>query len=483
MRTRRGNYPSPTDGIIFSIKPYSHKRQRQGSFDAAERPCKFSRVAGSSKKSTAPCAFDFVPDDLLVDIAMALVSTASSPADLFNMMLICRRFCAAATHPQVLARVSPQAFAVKAGSWSAGSHRFLKQCADVGNVEALYTLGMIRFYCLNNSSGASLMAKAAVASHAAALHSLAVIHFNGSGGRRKDKNLKAGVALCMRAASLGHVDAIRELGHCLQDGYGVVKNVLQGRRLLLEANAREAAAAVAAAFPKNLMELALKRTSRTGCASCPHHRFFTLPPSTKADIFQKAVLDSAGIVAAASGGGGGGGAGGGATNASAANAVERHPVFKLLQNGGCALLSDFGCNVPPAKVHVANKFLVEWFALHPTSAAGLRLCSHANCGRPETRRHEFRRCSACGRVNYCSRACQALDWKLRHKYDCIPVADWENREDRQLDGEENQRGGDEAEEEEDEEDGDDDEMEIGRQDNQQPGEVSHAYDLGGEDHR
>ncbi|EFJ36841.1 hypothetical protein SELMODRAFT_66287, partial [Selaginella moellendorffii] len=289
--------------------------------------------------------FDFVPDDLLVDIAMALVSTASSPADLFNMMLICRRFCAAATHPQVLARVSPQAFAVKAGSWSAGSHRFLKQCADVGNVEALYTLGMIRFYCLNNSSGASLMAKAAVASHAAALHSLAVIHFNGSGGRRKDKNLKAGVALCMRAASLGHVDAIRELGHCLQDGYGVVKNVLQGRRLLLEANAREAAAA-------------------------------------------------------------------------------RHPVFKLLQNGGCALLSDFGCNVPPAKVHVANKFLVEWFALHPTSAAGLRLCSHANCGRPETRRHEFRRCSACGRVNYCSRACQALDWKLRHKYHCIPVADW-----------------------------------------------------------
>lgn len=46
------------------------------------------------------------------------------------------------------------------------------------------------------------------------------------------------------------------------------------------------------------------------------------------------------------------------------------------------------------------------------------------CGRPETRRHEFRRCSVCGAVNYCSRACQALDWKLRHKMDCAPVERW-----------------------------------------------------------
>ncbi|KAL6964761.1 hypothetical protein U1Q18_035818 [Sarracenia purpurea var. burkii] len=47
---------------------------------------------------------------------------------------------------------------------------------------------------------------------------------------------------------------------------------------------------------------------------------------------------------------------------------------------GCPLLSDFGCNVPVL--------------------------------------HEFHRCSGCGAVNYCSQACQALNWKMRHKVEC-----------------------------------------------------------------
>ncbi|MED6224714.1 hypothetical protein PIB30_086657, partial [Stylosanthes scabra] len=40
------------------------------------------------------------------------------------------------------------------------------------------------------------------------------------------------------------------------------------------------------------------------------------------------------------------------------------------------------------------------------------------------RPHEFRRCSVCGKVNYCSRGCQALDWKLRHKMECSPAEIW-----------------------------------------------------------
>jgi hypothetical protein len=54
----------------------------------------------------------------------------------------------------------------------------------------------------------------------------------------------------------------------------------------------------------------------------------------------------------------------------------------------------------------------------------LRLCSHVRCGRRETRRHEFRRCSVCGAANYCSRACQALDWKRAHKAQCVPMDRW-----------------------------------------------------------
>jgi len=85
---------------------------------------------------------------------------------------------------------------------------------------------------------------------------------------------------------------------------------------------------------------------------------------------------------------------------------------------------------------VANAFLVDWFAAHPPEL-GLRLCSHSKCGRPETRRHEFRRCSACGSVNYCSRACQAMDWKLYHRHHCAPVADWEEHEEIDIDEEDN----------------------------------------------
>ncbi|KAL2652953.1 hypothetical protein R1flu_021081 [Riccia fluitans] len=413
MRTRRGNYPSASDGITFSIRAPLQKRRRTCTSreDDTERPQKISRTERFSSE------FDLLHDDLVLNILTAVSSTANSPADVINTMLTCRRFCALATHKLVLASAAPSALTVKASKWSDGAHRFLKQCAHAGNVEACYTIGMVKFYCMNKKGGgASYMAKAAMQSHAPALHSLAVIQFNGSGGTRKDKDLKAGVALCARAAALGHVDAMRELGHCLQDGYGVPMNVAEGRRLLLEANAREAAASVAAS-PRCFIETALQAAagSSSGGAGCLHHHV----------IYQSVLQNSKG---------GGGDVGRSVFGQQLFNArfieeyLGRSSVHRLFQGGGCSLLSDFGCNVPPAKLHIANRFLVDWFNLYPPEA-GLRLCSHANCGRPETRRHEFRRCSACGSVNYCSRACQALDWKIRHKYDCSPVADWEERED------------------------------------------------------
>ncbi|KAG0462578.1 hypothetical protein HPP92_021054 [Vanilla planifolia] len=78
--------------------------------------------------------------------------------------------------------------------------------------------------------------------HPGALFSIAVIQFNGSGGSKNHMNIRAGALLCTRAASYGHIDALRELGHCLQDGYGLRQNVALGRRLLIQANARELAA-------------------------------------------------------------------------------------------------------------------------------------------------------------------------------------------------------------------------------------------------
>eukprot|EP00250_Pteridium_aquilinum_P026621 c33313_g1_i1 orf=2-496(+) len=164
---------------------------------------------------------------------------------------------------------------------------------------------MIRFYCLmERKEGLEMMARAGRGSHAGALHALAVIQFNGSGGGRMDKNLRAGVRLCARAAALCHVDAMRELGHCLQDGYGVPRNVLHGRRLILEANVREASVATKCARSRVCL----------GCAK---------GVKSKSDSF--------------------------------------HSLYKFIHTSGCcSLLSDFGCSVPPPTLHIAHEFLLGW---------------------------------------------------------------------------------------------------------------------------
>ncbi|CAN1295207.1 F-box protein At1g67340 [Linum perenne] len=363
MKTRRGScYPRMNICV-----------QKRGRIDFAAGDLisgKRRKISPEYNSGGGDCdMFDSLPDDLVLSILAKISASASCPSDFINILLTCKRFNGLGLNPVVVAKASQKTFAIKAENWSDSGHRFLKLCADAGNVEACYTLGMIRFYCLQNrGSGASLMAKAAINSHAPSLYSLAVIQFNGSGGTKSDKDLRAGVALCARAAFLGHIDALRELGHCLQDGYGVRQNIAEGRRFLVQANARELASV-------------LTGPTRAWLTwNNPHAQ-----PNNQLR----------------SGGGGGSG-----------------PI-------GCPLLSDFGCNVPAPETHPASRFMSEWFATRGGSPGqGLRLCSHVGCGRPETRKHEFRRCSVCGTVNYCSRACQALDWKLRHKAECTPAERW-----------------------------------------------------------
>lgn len=223
------------------------------------------RLAGGG-----PDYLDELPDDLVLAVLSKLAASASSPSDLLSVHLTCKRLNGLGRHDMVFAKASPASLAVKAASWSEPVQRFLKLCADAGNLEACYILGMIRFYCLGNRSGA---------------------------------------------------------------GAGAI---------------------------------------------------------------------------------------------------------------GCPLLSDFGWSLPEAEPHPANLFMADWWASRgvqatakkpgleaPAAATGdsdgggeLRLCSHVRCGRRETRRHEFRRCSVCGAANYCSRACQALDWKRAHKAQCVPMDRW-----------------------------------------------------------
>ncbi|XP_014498888.1 F-box protein At1g67340 [Vigna radiata var. radiata] len=305
-----------------------------------------------------PDLFECLPDDLLVFILSKLSSTASSPSEFINIVLTCKRLNRLGLHRLVLSKAGPKVFAVKPTNWSEKTHTFLKHCVNAGNVDACYTLGMIRFYCLENrGSGLSLMAKAAMKLHAPALYSLAVIQFNGSGGSKHDKDLRAGVALSARASLLGHIDALRELGHCLQDGYGVRQNVAEGRRMLVQANVRELAYLLREVTPSASDSLMLTWRTAVTC-----------------------------------------------------------------QRDVTALLSDYGYRIPVPEVQPVNRFLREWFESGKGKLEeGLRLCSHIGCGRPETRPHEYRRCSVCGKVNYCSRGCQAMDWKLKHKMECSPT--------------------------------------------------------------
>ncbi|MCO5591689.1 hypothetical protein L7F22_045680 [Adiantum nelumboides] len=352
-----------------SLAPGGEIGPQQASY--AKRARCSSQQSCEEEDRRSNCCFEKLPDDVVLSILVWLSSRADSPKDLLSIMPVCKRLKRLASNGMVLSKASEGALTVKASKWCDAASSYLSTCAEAGNSEARFTLGMIRFYCLmERKAGLELVGRAASHSHAGALHALGVIHFNGSGGSRADKNLKAGVHLCARAASLGHVDAMRELGHCLQDGYGASKNVLQGRRLILEANVREASIATKCLKSKLSIDYGVNK----------------LKLKTADSLFS---------------------------------------MYKLLHSRNCSLLSDFGCSVFPPTIHIAHEFLLAWFHLRPLPM-GLRLCSHANCGRPETRKHEFRRCSACGCVNYCSRACQALDWKLQHKLHCASTTRWQN---------------------------------------------------------
>jgi hypothetical protein len=349
---------------MYSQSNNTHKRQKRM---LPEKPTR----EGSD-------LFESLPDDLVFCVLTKLISTATSPSDFISVLITCKRLNGLGLNSLVLSKASNKTLSVKAKNWCDSAHRFLKRCADAGNIEACYTLGMIRFYCLQNKgSGASLMAKAAMKSHAPSLYSLAVIQFNGSGGTKNDKDLRAGVALCARAAFLGHIDGLRELGHCLQDGYGVKQNVIEGRRFLVQANARELAAVLSNSNNKQPLLT------------------WTINP-----------------------------------------VPNQPPQLRVISGSGCPLLSDFGCIIPVQEAHPANRFMTEWFSSRGGfPGPGMRLCSNTGCGRPETRKHEFRRCSVCGVVNYCSRACQALDWKFRHKAECAPVERWLDAEGEHVPGE------------------------------------------------
>jgi hypothetical protein len=300
---------------------------------------------------------------------------------------------------------------IKATQWFKGAKAFAEKAVAAGSARASFFVGSVAFYCEGSDAvetshedahkddkdplrcssereeerrrdarrarGASLLARAATAGVKEAHHTLAVMHFNGSGGRRRDKDPEAGAALCARGNILFDcVSAKRELGHCLQDGFGVEQDSVLGAKLLKEAADMDARAG-------NGLDAAVVAASRA--AAVVEER---LRKRNDINTLNAAVAAAAEVAEAAK------------------TAAQAHLTATC-----------------------ENRFLLDWYgdgvddasAPLATLPLGTTSCSHPLCGRVETRRHEFRRCSCCGRVRYCSRSCQGADWRLQHKFACLPL--------------------------------------------------------------
>ncbi|GJP42462.1 hypothetical protein CLOM_g2022 [Closterium sp. NIES-68] len=204
-----------------------------------ERPEAHDSEGPSRKRTT----IESLPDEVLIKVLAAVNSTASSPLDVVLPSMINRRWRRASRDREALRRACRGGVAVRARQWCEGAYMFLRRLCENGCLEAAFMLAMILFYCIPGAQfeGGRLLMYSAREGHAASLYTAGILSFNGSGLGAQHKDARMGVALCARAAALGHTEAMRELGHCLIDGYGVQRDAQEGWRMLLEAQAAELA--------------------------------------------------------------------------------------------------------------------------------------------------------------------------------------------------------------------------------------------------
>ncbi|CAI5981128.1 unnamed protein product [Closterium sp. NIES-65] len=198
--------------------------------------------------------FDTLPDELISAILAKVVATSTNPACLAFLRSVSRRFYRLMADPTVLRFVAPRALLPHPAAWAAqtscsappqpspastlappapspstlalppsastttlagrSASRFMLLCGLAGNVDALFLLGMIKFYCQRDSrSGACLLVRAAEEGHVGALHALAAINAHGSGGSAADANPAVAAEVLWHAAVRGSRSALQELGH------------------------------------------------------------------------------------------------------------------------------------------------------------------------------------------------------------------------------------------------------------------------------
>ncbi|CAI7807238.1 unnamed protein product [Closterium sp. NIES-54] len=242
------HYAEPSRRSWVAVPSLRHAEAASGGRRAASEiddcatACRGKGGADAPPLPSASCHIDRLPDELVATILRVVFKKAQSLSDIASLLLTCRRFydiCRPASHWSLPASASVEALLpTDAAHWTPAVQRFLLSAATEGNIEAIYIAGMISFYCIGNHwAGARLLAQAAECGHGPATYSLAIINFHGSGGTARDTNPQAGVDLCWRAAKLGFMPALQELGHCFVDGYGVSQRISLGKILLQHASA------------------------------------------------------------------------------------------------------------------------------------------------------------------------------------------------------------------------------------------------------
>ncbi|KAL6994379.1 hypothetical protein U1Q18_012483 [Sarracenia purpurea var. burkii] len=185
---------------------------------------------------------------------------------------------------------------------------------------------------------------------------LAVIQFNSSGSSKKTRIFEQGWRYVRKSPFLATSTNSTSSVNVYRMGTRVRQNVAEGQRFLVQANAREIG-----------VVLSMIPTTLTFSSWLTWNQ---LPP--------------------------------------------HHEMNKPGVGVGCPLLSDFSCNVSAPEAHPANHFLADWFAAGVTPL----LRSSGYVRTPDVvdgdKKARVSPVSVYDAVNYCSRACQALDWNMRH---------------------------------------------------------------------
>lgn len=299
---------------------------------------------------------DTLPRELLSEILKRVSACGASPADLCSAGSVNKALKDVAREKEVLKEAGAGTLSVRRVNMGPGAMDFLRSIWESGSLDALYTAGMIHFYCkLEYGVGGEMLARAASYNHGPSLFQCAVTLISGSGGQRLDASQEGANELLYRASLLGYRAAAWELGSRIVRGVGVTKNKEVGCNVIRLAKAGE--------FHKlqRLLEPIFREQKYALCSSF-------LPAAMILEWPRKSLP----------------------TPVSA----ERRASWKALAQATHQTLQ-------------ANTWHRDLFA-----------CSSLSCGRTTNDNKRFRRCEKCRISQYCSIFCQAMDRRRHLETEC-----------------------------------------------------------------